>query len=140
MSARGMNVLDWKGHEVDYVKGWCMAIPRKAYLELGLFDSENLQFAYCEDADFCLRAREKDWNIYALNATFIHHHGNVTTKEVGEKRDMRIEFLTNHAYLEKRHIDYLTHKRVLVNYPEVDVQVSKDETSPEEVVKKFDKW
>jgi len=133
LSRKGMGVLPWKGPEVDYVMGWCMAVPRKAYLDLGLFDQENLEFAYCEDADYCLRARERGWTVYALNVTFVRHFGNVTTKTVGRERNLRTNFVRNHEYLRKRHSKYLATARTLLRYQDVEHAIDADGSTPERV-------
>ena len=60
-----------------------MCIPREIYNKFGLFDEENLQFAYCEDADFSLRLKDNNKKIYAAySSNLIHHFQNKTSSHV----------------------------------------------------------
>ncbi len=88
------------GYEIDYVMGWCMCFKRD--LSEILFDEENLEFAYCEDADFCLRIKEKGLKCYALHVPLVHHFGNKTANQVAKKRDITETFRKNHLYMKKR--------------------------------------
>ena len=90
------------GSKIDYVSGWCFAIPRTVYQRFGLFDEENLEFAYCEDADLSLRLREAGLTIHALHLGLVYHHQNKTIKEVCKVRDCSKSVASNHLYLQKR--------------------------------------
>lgn len=96
--------LAW-GADIDFVSGWCSCIARKTYEEFGLFDEQNLIFAYGEDADFSLKLKEKGKKIYAFYSTFVHHEGNQTILEIIEKEgdaNLRKSFEANHNYLRSR--------------------------------------
>ena len=83
LSSEGKGVDRVHGYEVDYVCGYCMCIPREIYNKFGLFDEENLQFAYCEDADFSLRLKDNNKKIYAAySSNLIHHFQNKTSSHV----------------------------------------------------------
>jgi GT2 family glycosyltransferase len=90
------------GSGVDYIPGWCFAIPRSIYREYGLFDEENLKFAYGEDADFSLRLTAAGQQIYALHLGLVFHHENTTIKNLVEKQDLRTSFEENHLVLKRR--------------------------------------
>ena len=90
------------GRTPDYICGWCMAFERSTYQEFGLFDQDNLTFAYAEDADLSLRLKEKGKSIYALSLNLVHHYGHKTIEEVHKKRDTVKTFKENHEYLKKR--------------------------------------
>ncbi len=90
------------GSGVDYIPGWCFCIARSTYAEFGLFDEVNLDFAYCEDADFSLRLTEAGNSIYALHLGLVHHYGNKTIKKVAEERDVESTFKNNHLYMMDR--------------------------------------
>jgi N-acetylglucosaminyl-diphospho-decaprenol L-rhamnosyltransferase len=47
---------------VEQVSGACIVIRRDAFEDVGAFDAERF-FLYCEDVDWCLRARERGWKI-----------------------------------------------------------------------------
>lgn len=87
------------GEEIDYVVGWCFAISRETYQKIGLFDDNNLKFAYGEDSDFSLRIKANDGKIYALHLDLVHHFGNSTIISLGANEDRKNSFYQNHKYL-----------------------------------------
>lgn len=102
------------GTNIDYVCGWCFCISRETYDEYGLFDDVNLTFAYGEDSDYSMRLREKGHGICALGIGLVRHVGNATTKQVEKEMDIYPDYFRNHAYITKRHADYLSNDRVLL--------------------------
>ena len=115
------------GWEVDYVSGWCLCMPRRLYDKHGLF-SKQLSFAYCEDADLCLRLKEAGYRLYALHAPLVHHYGNKTIKEIHDKGEIDVEasFGSNHDYMKLRWKDYLENGRVLVKRPQMSSLMDRD--------------
>lgn len=105
------------GYEVDYIPGWCFCIKRECYEQHGLFDGENLNFAYSEDADLSFRLKEAGNKIYALHAPLVHHYQNKTIKAVEKEGeiDVRVTFERNRAWIQKRWAGYLETGRVLLN-------------------------
>ncbi len=134
MNSEGMGVNVNRGSEIDYVAGWCVAMDRKNYNNIGLFDEKNLTFAYCEDTDLSLRVKESGLGIYALNLELVLHHANITSRTVSRERNMKPEFLSNHKYIQNRWKKYLSEERILLRYPDVE-QVTK--TSLNKVADKF---
>lgn len=72
--------LDWyleddrKVRSVDFVTGACFLIRRETIEQVGLLDEKF--FIYLEDADWCLRIKQKGWRMYIYqNAQVIHHVG-----------------------------------------------------------------
>lgn len=98
------------GTEIDYISGWCFAIKRETYDQYGLFDQENLEFAYGEDADFSLRLQESGRTIRALHLGLVHHFGNKTILQVRHKRDCRKTFEQNHRFIRDRWKDKIGFK------------------------------
>lgn len=98
------------GSQIDYVCGWCLCVRRRDVT--GLFDQDNLSFAYGEDSDFCLRLKEKGLDMYALHVPLVHHFGNKTVMEVLKTRDLSSSFERNHEYLRRRWKSYLENDRV----------------------------
>ena len=90
------------GSEVDYISGWSFCISRDIYNQFGLFDQENLEFAYAEDADFSLRLTEQGHKILALHLGLVHHFENKTILQVRHKRDCRASFIKNHNYIRQK--------------------------------------
>jgi len=86
--------------EVDYVSGCAMAIRRELWQRLAGFDL-RYRPAYCEDADFCLRAREAGMAVLVQpQSRILHLEGlsNARTTEAGLKRHQ----LTNLVQLRQR--------------------------------------
>jgi GT2 family glycosyltransferase len=56
--------------------GFCMAISRRAWNALGPFDSDAFGRGYCEETDWCLRARAAGWSNRLVPDLFVYHaHG-----------------------------------------------------------------
>ncbi len=89
------------GNNIDYVCGWCFAISKDTYRKYGLFDEENLEFAYGEDSDFSLRLVEDRNKIYALHMDLVNHYGNKTINQVHLELGDYIKgtFERNHQYI-----------------------------------------
>jgi GT2 family glycosyltransferase len=92
------------GYEIDYISGWCLCTPRTVYDEMGLFDEEHLEFAYCEDCDFSLRLKESGRRVYAFHMTQVAHFENktITTIAKGKPQWLQDHFDHNHQYLRQR--------------------------------------
>ena len=105
------------GYEIDYIPGWALCISRETYNEFGLFDSKNLEFAYCEDADLSLRLKEAGKKIYALHAPLCHHYQNKTITAVAKEGDVdaAATFQHNHEYMARRWAKYIETGRVLLS-------------------------
>jgi len=73
---------------VEYVIGACQLIRKEALEEVGLLD-ENI-FYGPEDADFCIRIRNKGWEIYYLpHVSIIHEYQRITNKKPFSKMSLR---------------------------------------------------
>lgn len=107
---------DWTGYRTDptrrfeYIEGSCLCIKTRIAREHGLF-SPDLEFAYGEDSDLCLRMRRLGYTLHLVDVK-IAHHGGATRKQVPglvaiEKR--------NHARLQSRFGHYL--KFGCMDYP-----------------------
>lgn len=62
-------------HPVDGVSGSCMLIRKQLTDQIGFLDEAF--FAYQEDADFCRRARQANWQVYYLPEAQIIHYGGM---------------------------------------------------------------
>lgn len=72
-----------RSYETDYVSGCCMMISRTVIEQAGLLD-EKL-FAYFEDVDLCVRAREAEFRIaYVPNASVLHKGSASTRRTLAE--------------------------------------------------------
>ena len=63
--------------EVDFVTGCVMAVRRRALEEIGLFDADY--FAYLEDIDLCVRAREAGYRVLYVPAARARHRESSST-------------------------------------------------------------
>lgn len=99
------------GDEVDYIPGWCLCLSRKTYEEFGLFH-EEMDFAYSEDSELCIRIQKSGYKIHALHLMLVYHYENKTIGEVRKKRDCSVTFQLNHQTLRRLHSDYLANQRV----------------------------
>lgn len=89
---------DWV--EAGAVTGCALLATRAACEELGGFDDDF--FAYLEDADFCLRARERGWHVaVAPRARVLHDRPTAT----GNRQSASSLYYTarNHLMLMHRH-------------------------------------
>jgi GT2 family glycosyltransferase len=69
--------IDWKRTErgfYNFITGCCMLVPKNIYWKVGGFDERY--FMYSEDADFCLTAQEKRFNIKLIETDKIKHDLN----------------------------------------------------------------
>jgi len=80
----GIGGWDREGiREVDIVSGCFLLIKREFWLELKGFDSDF--FMYGEEADLCLRAREKGASPVVTSKATIIHHGGASEKILTDK-------------------------------------------------------
>ncbi len=67
--------------EVEYVIGACQLVRKTALDKVGLLD-ENI-FYGPEDADFCLRMKQKGWTvIFIPSESILHHYQQISNKNI----------------------------------------------------------
>ncbi|MFN8526272.1 MAG: glycosyltransferase family 2 protein [Chloroflexota bacterium] len=71
---------DGKPIAVDWAQGACWLIRRDVWDELGGFDERFL--LYCEEVDFCLRARRAGWQTYFVAAASAKHLEAASSRQV----------------------------------------------------------
>jgi N-acetylglucosaminyl-diphospho-decaprenol L-rhamnosyltransferase len=88
-------------NEVDFIKGACLLIRRDAVEEIGPFDEQF--FMFCEEADWCRRARDHGWKTVYVPAAEVVHVGEATTRSVWswertfrEQERSHLRFLVKH--------------------------------------------
>jgi GT2 family glycosyltransferase len=59
--------------EVDAVSGSCMVVRQAVFEQIGYLDEQF--FAFQEDADICVRARQAGWKVYYVPQAQIIHYG-----------------------------------------------------------------
>ncbi len=90
-------------HPIDHPLGACMLISREALVDVGLLDEGF--FMYCEEVDWCLRARKKGWEVYHIpEALAVHHAGQST----GQRRNaMLVQLYASRLRLYRKHYSRL---------------------------------
>lgn len=80
----GWNVFN--GHPLHYLVGWCLAMTRETYNDLGGFD-ERYSPAYYEDIDLCYHAQKEH---YELKEVFLplQHLGEQTGPQLEGRREI----------------------------------------------------
>jgi len=91
------------GHilEVRWIIGFCMAIRRSVFDDIGYMD-EAMWPCCGEEVDFCLRAREAGHRIGVVFGCYVHHEGSVTFKSMDDEHPYREIVERNNRYLEKK--------------------------------------
>lgn len=103
--------------QVDYVSGACMLVRAQLFKSLGGFDIAYAP-AYCEDSDFCLRARQTGSKIVYVSHSNVLHHLSITSNAVDQDYKTR-RAVTNQQKLAERwqpQIDMLNDVRVICFY------------------------
>lgn len=87
LNQNGIGVKEVTGDSIDYVCGWCFAISIDTYLKFGLFEDNNICFAYFEDSDYSLTLKSLGFEIYALHSKLVYHYGSITSKSLINQKD-----------------------------------------------------
>lgn len=94
------------GNQLDYIEASCMMVRRS--MIVGRLFSDYLRFAYTEDADLCLRLREKGYRIAQADFKLVEHQRNTTSKTIPGIRHIMAD---NFATCRKRWGFYLKHRK-----------------------------
>jgi GT2 family glycosyltransferase len=70
---------------VDYVQGACLLVRRRAYQEVGGFDTAY--FMYAEEVDWCYAMREAGWEVWHEPRARITHHGGASSRRHRTQRE-----------------------------------------------------
>jgi len=109
LNERGVGCRYELGGDVDYVCGYCFCISRSTYERFGLFDDQNLKFAYCEDSDLSLRIKDAGGKVYACFSTdLVVHYGHKTTLDVLKKqKEVLDDAMNNRLHIVKKWFKFL---------------------------------
>lgn len=100
------NFVGRKGNQLDYIEFSC-AMVRRSLIGVTLF-SDYLRFAYGEDADLCLRLRERGLKIAVADFVLAEHFRNTTSRHIPAIRSIMAD---NFATCRKRWSYYLKHRK-----------------------------
>ena len=84
-----------KAKSIDLATGACMFVKRKVFEKIGLFDEKY--FLYLEDMDFCVRAKNADFEIF-FEPTAIIWHKNASSSG-GSGSDLQDYYITRNRLL-----------------------------------------
>ncbi len=87
-------LLVGKTTDTDFVTGCSMLIRMDVFEAVGLFDDEL--FLYCEDVDFCMRARQEGYDTAIACGSIVYH--KVSSASGGEFNPLREYYLTRNSY------------------------------------------
>jgi GT2 family glycosyltransferase len=94
----------------DCISGACFLASKDAFEEIGLFDEDF--FAYGEDVDWSIRARQKGYEIITLMDSVIYHKHSQSTKG----SPIKAYFITrNNIYFAKKHYRGLPRLIFIIN-------------------------
>ncbi len=91
------------GQEVGWVQGAAMLIRDDVYQKIGLLDDQI--FMYCEDVDYCWRARQKKFKIGWTDQAEIIHYGGASldnprlSQWIGEFKGLLYLYKKNYTFL-----------------------------------------
>lgn len=70
--------------QIDYPVGACFLVGKEVVEQLKGFDERF--FLYCEEADFCYRAKQNGWKVYSIPQATIIHYGGASSSKISDKR------------------------------------------------------
>jgi len=73
-----LKIKSQKSKVVDYITGACLLIKREVIEKIGLMDEEY--FLYCEDVDWCLKARKAGYKCIVVSEAKIWHKVSSSAK------------------------------------------------------------
>ncbi|MEK6964009.1 MAG: glycosyltransferase [Nanoarchaeota archaeon] len=105
-----------EGHEAvfpnyasaDWIAGFCLLIQREVVNKIGYFD-EQFGLGFCEDEDYCYRARQAGFSVGFSNV-FIHHYWHKSFSQLDANKQNQRVF---------KNLDYLLRKMVQLNSKDV---------------------
>ncbi|HLP40941.1 MAG TPA: glycosyltransferase, partial [Fibrobacteria bacterium] len=90
---------DLSASEFDWIKGFCLLIPRGVFAKVGYFD-ERFGKGNFEDDDYCLRVRLHGFRTMIAHDAFIHHYGSVSFNQ--EDVDWKALMIENRRKYEEK--------------------------------------
>lgn len=83
----GWNVFD--GQIISYIHGWCLAMTKAAFEDLGGFDERYIPGDY-EDVDLCYTATQAGYELKSVSLPLVHIFEQ-TSKQLGDRRSMTLK-------------------------------------------------
>ena len=79
---------------VPFLNGFCLAIKRDLLEAIGEFDEQTFPDGYCEESDFCIRARSAGFELAVADDAFVFH---AKSRSYASERRLRL----SHANFKK---------------------------------------
>jgi GT2 family glycosyltransferase len=70
---------DGRPIDVEHLLGACLLVRPEAWRDVGRFDEDF--FLYCEEVDWCMRARQRGWNVSHLPTALVLHGGGASAEQ-----------------------------------------------------------
>jgi N-acetylglucosaminyl-diphospho-decaprenol L-rhamnosyltransferase len=70
--------------DVDWVQGSALMARREIYEQIGGLDTGYVM--YCEEMDWCKRAKDAGWRVVYLGTAQLTHHGGKSTDQAGARK------------------------------------------------------
>lgn len=93
-----LDARDDRPVSIDYPLGACMLIRRAAWNDVGGFDEGF--FMYCEEVDWCMRAKRRGWRIDQVPTATVVHHGGASAQQ---NPDSLVYLYTSRRRLHHKH-------------------------------------
>jgi GT2 family glycosyltransferase len=90
---------DTIAYSVDWVGGACLLIRRTTIEQIGVLDERF--FMYCEEMDWCLRAKRRGWQICYLPTACVIHLGGQSSRQASTR--MKAELYRSKALFFAKH-------------------------------------
>lgn len=86
--------------DVDWVQGSALMARREVYEQIGGLDEGYIMF--CEELDWCHRAKDDGWRVVYLGNARIIHHGGKSTEQVAARKHIHFQ-QSKLRYVHKHH-------------------------------------
>ena len=86
--------------------GYCMMIPVEAVRAVGVMDP-IFGRGYCEEVDWCQRARLAGWRNVLSLGSFVYHEGSGTNRDEGLLAHGMTTVIENELIIRGRYVDYM---------------------------------
>lgn len=85
---------------LDRLSGFCLALSRKAFKDVGFFD-ENYGMGYYEDVDYAYRVRLEGYQCILAGDTYVHHFGGKSFTVDGENWRIQLSNENREYFIKK---------------------------------------
>lgn len=87
---------------LSFLNGFCLLIKQKLIEDIGCFDEVTFARGFCEENDFCLRARKKHWELAVADDVYVYHAQSKSYSNERRKKlaaESYTDFVVKHGQL-----------------------------------------